>query len=320
MTDDLAQKRIEKLTDKGIDHLEAGRYQEALQVAAELEDAKGPLAFYLAGQAYAGINEIKSAVKTMRRGVLITPTFWTNWFFLGVYLGRLKKYEEALAAYNQALLCPRADADTIRLNMAMICSSCEDHERALSHLEGLEGVAMRWAIDCSRVLALEGGGRLAEAEELAEKFLKESPEGDEEYKNRVGFVAAALARIRLRQGRGTDEIRSFLMHCLDEYGCSTPVLGEITQLRDLRYSTESKYYRFVVLARLPVGHLWYRQAPVYGVIYDVVSDSESGALEMIKEFESATGVESVEVIDCKIREDSPEEPMGIYWISERFFP
>lgn len=319
MIDDIARKRIEKLTDKGIEHLEAGRHREVLQVAAELEYAKGPLAFYLAGQAFAGLNEIKSSLATIRRGVLKSPMFWVNWFFLGIYLGRLNKYDEALAAYDQALLCPQVDTDLVRLNMAINRIDANDYESALTYLDGIQNPSMRCGVDSSRILALEGIGRIAEAEGLADAFLKERSVGGEEYLKRVGFVAAALARIRLQQGCSTDEVRSFLMECLEESGCSAPVLGEIKKLRGLHYSKESKYYRFVILARLPVGHPWYREARAYGIVYDVVSDSEARALEMINEFESAAGVESIEVADIKIREDKPEEPMGVYWFSERLF-
>ncbi|MBU5614709.1 tetratricopeptide repeat protein [Geomonas azotofigens] len=319
MVDDLAKKRIEKLLDKGIDHLEAGRYTEALQVAAELEYAKNPFACYLAGQSYAGLNDVKSAVDTMRRGVLKTPTLWTNWLFLGICLSRLNRHEEASAAYDQALLCPHVKTDEVRINMALLGLDRHDYEAALTCLDGIEDASMRWCAESTRILALEGMGRIAEAGELAERFLEEHPERDDEYQKRVGFVVAALARIRQQQGCSKDEVQSFLMHCLDEYGSSNPLLGEIRRLKGFCYSDESKRYQFIIVARLPAGHPWYREARGYYVAYDVVSDSESRALEMINEFESVAGVESVEVADVRIREDKPEGPMGIYWVTERVF-
>jgi tetratricopeptide (TPR) repeat protein len=319
VTDEIARKRVEKLTDKGIDHLQGGRYQEAIQVAAELEDSNGPLAFYLAGEAYAGMKDIKKAVASMRRGVLAKPTVWWNWFFLGIYLGRLHRFEEALAALNQSLLCPEADRAMVHLNMAIFSVDWRQYDTALGYLDGIDNPAMRWGIDGTRVLALEGVGRIDEAAELAEKFLKDRPQGDEEYDKRAGFVAAALARFRLRQGLSKEEVRTFLLQCLDEYGCSTEVLREIACLKELRYSVDSKYYRFVMQATLPAGHPWYRAAGGYYVMYDVISDSESAALEMINEFESAAGIESLEVMECQIRGERPQDPMGVCWVTERFF-
>ncbi|WP_136514199.1 tetratricopeptide repeat protein [Geomonas edaphica] len=317
--DDIANKRIEKLTNQGLDHLEAGRYSEAIQVAMKLEEAKGPLAFYIAAEVYASSKNFRDAVSTMRRGVLKRPTFWTNWFCLGIYLGQLNKYEEALAAYEQALLCPQANADMIRLNMAFLSIACKAFQAALGYLDCLEQPSLRPGAEQARVAALEGVGRLAEAEALAEVLLKERTEGDGEYQKRVGLVAAALARIRLLKGRSKEEVRSFLMHFLEEFGCSTPVLYEIVKLEELRYSAESKYYRLAIVAKLPMDHPWYREAQAYGIVYDVVSDSEERALEMVKVFESAAGVESVDVASCKIRGDMPEEPMGVFWFSEKFF-
>ena len=320
MIDDLAKKRVEKLTNKAFEHLQAKRYRETIQAAMELEDAKeGVLAYYLAGEAYAGMNQIKDAIAVMRRGVLKRPTFWCNWFFLGIYLGRLDKFQEALAAHNQALLCPGVDADQVRLNLAITSIDAREYGSALSYLDGVNNPAMKWGVDGSRVLALEGVGRIAEAAESAEQFLKERPEADEDYDKRVGFIAAALARIRLRQGSSPEEIRRFLFHCLEEYGCSKAVLREITKLKGLRYSKESKNCSLVIHAKLPVGHSWYREAPGYVVAYNLIADSEQRALEMINEYESAAGVESIEVMDFRTKEETPEEPMGVYWISERFF-
>jgi tetratricopeptide (TPR) repeat protein len=265
------------------------------------------------------MEDIKGAVACMRRGVLITPTFWLNWFFLGIYLSRLKKYKTALAAYHQALLCPQADAAMVRLNMAILSIECREYGSALTYLDGVDNASMRWGVDGSRVLALEGVGRITEAAELAENFLKERPVGDEEYKKRVGHVAAALARIRLRQGEAAEDVRNFLLQCMEEHGCSSDLLQEIIKLKELRYSKDAKYYRLVVDASLPASHPWAREAGGYCVIYDVVSDSESEALEMINDFESAVGIESLEVMDCKIREERTQDPIGIYWFTERFF-
>jgi hypothetical protein len=209
------------------------------------------------------------------------------------------------------------DADMVRLNMAILAIDCGDFASALTYLDQIEKSDLRWGVEGSRVLALEGVSWFAEAAELGEQILEERPEGDEEYDKRVGFVAAAVARIRLRQGSSTDEVRSFLLHCLDEYGCSVPVLREIRGLEELRYSNDAKYFRFIIHASLPVGHPWYPKAQEYGIVYDVVSDSESGAFEMINQFESASGVESLEVLRVEIKEDKPDEPMGVYWVTER---
>jgi len=316
--DDLAKKRAEKLTDKGIEHLEAGRYQEAIKVAAELEDPNGPMAFYLAAQAYAAMNDMKTAVATMRRSVLRNPTIWMNWFLLGTYLRNLQKYDEALAAYDQALLCPQFEADEVYLNMAMVAIDCREYHNALTYLDRVDAPSMRWDINGLRVLALEGVGSITEAAELAEEFLKERSE-DDDYKKRAGFVAAALARIRLRQGRSKEEVRTFLFQCLEEYGSNSKLLQEIANLKELRYSEDSKYFRFLIQASLPVGHPWHREARGYGVVYDVVADTESHALDMINDFESAIGIESFEVLEIQIKEERPQDPMAIYGVSERLF-
>ena len=320
MNDELSRRRIEKLTDKAIAFLGEANHQAALEVADDLAGEKAPLAFYIAGQAYAGMNDLKSAVGTMRRGVLRRPSFWVNWFYLGIFLGKVGRKKEALAAYNQALSCPLVDADVVRLNVAILLVECREFEAALTALAAIDNASMRWGVDGTRVLALEGVGRFAEATDLGERFLEERPEGDEEYGKRVGYVAAALARIRLQQGRGREDVRGFLLQCLEEYGCSAPLLHEITNLNPLRYSKDAKYFRFVIDVRLPQSHPWYRQTPGYFVIYDVVSDTEPGALELIREFENPTGFESLQVVDCKVREERPEDPMGVYWVTERIFP
>lgn len=316
--DDIKRKRIQKLTDKGVRLFADGKYTETLQVAWHLEDEKGHLGFSLAAQAYAGMNDFDSAVAEMRRGVLIAPHVWLNWFFYAIYLEKIERHESALAAYQQALLCPLANSDLVHLNMAILSENRNEYESALTFLEGVHDPAMRWGIDGTRVLALEGLGRLSEAEELAEAFLKDKPESDDEYGKRVGFIVAALARIRLRRGASEQEVRGFLMQSLEEYGCSTGILGEIRNL-DLRYDSEAKRFQIVVGATLPLGHPWRREAGGYGVLYDVVAVSESEALVMIHEFESQIGVDILEVMDSKVVEEMPDQPLGVYWVTERVF-
>jgi tetratricopeptide (TPR) repeat protein len=318
VAEDITKKRVAKLTDKGIDLFAKGKYQEVLQIADELEGAKGALAFYLAAQAYAGLKDMKSAVAQMKRGVLMAPHIWMNWFYLGICLAHFERNENALAAYHQALLCPLVEADLVRLNMGILSIKCREYERALSLMEDVHNPSFRWGVEGTQILALEGVGRLTEAAALAEGFLRDRPESDAEYTQRVGFVAAALARIRLRQGSSAEETRSFLMQCLEEHGCSGEILNEIRNLNP-RCHKEAKYMRLVVAATLPVGHLWRREAGGYHVMYDVVTVSTSEALTMIHEFESHLGVESLEVVDSSVVEERPEDPLGVYWITERVF-
>lgn len=318
MIDDIARKRVEKLTERGIDLFEKGKYQEALQVAGELESAKGNYSFMLAAQSYAAMNDMKRAAAEMRRGVLRAPHIWLHWYYFGIYQGNLDKHQSALAAFDQALLCPTVDIDLVRATRADFLVRCGEYASALTFLEDISKPSLRWYAEGTRIRALAGLGRVVEAAEMAENFLRAEAEGDAEYGNRVGEVAATLARIRRGQGWSAEQTRTFLMQGLQEHGCSKEILSEIRNL-DLRCHKEAKRIQIVVGATLPVGHPWRREAGGYGVLYYVVAVSVAEALTMIHDFESHVGIEDLEVLDSKVSEERTDEPLGVYWFTERCF-
>lgn len=307
---DIMRKRAEKLTAKGFASLREGEYEVALEAAKELEEMRHTAAFDIAAQAYAGMDDLESAVKTLNRGLEKAPNCWLNWQLLGNYLSDLEKYDNAAAAYDKALACPDVWVGSVHLNQAVLATRRSEYESALAILNELHEDELRLVVASSRIEALEGIGRLDEAVMLAEDILagEWEEESDSQY---LGLIAAALARIRLRQGSAPNDVRNSVFKAVRLHGSNSALLRIIRNI-DARYSKEAQYFRLLVDCKIPEDNPLHSDAKGFYVTYDIVSDSVSHALDIVREFESDIGENGIHVEESEILEPRPEDPCGVY--------
>lgn len=307
---DIKKKRAEKLTAKGFASLREGEYEVALEAAKELEEMRHTAAFDIAAQAYAGMDDLESAVKTLNRGLEKAPNCWLNWQLLGNYLSDMEEYDKAASAYEKALACPDVWVGSVHLNQAVLAIRRSKYESALQILNELHDDELRFVVASSRIEALEGIGRHDEAVMLAEDILagEWEEESDAQY---FGLIAAALARIRLSQGSAPKEVRSFVLEAVSLYGANSALLRIIRNI-DAQYSREAQYFRLLIGCEISEDNPLHSEAKGYYVTYDVVSDSASHALDIIREFESDIGANGLYVEESEILEPRPEDPCGVY--------
>jgi tetratricopeptide (TPR) repeat protein len=307
---DMQNKKAEELTTKGFASLREGEYEVALEAAKELEEMRHTAAFDIAAQAYAGMDDLENAVKTLNRGLEKAPKCWLNWQLLGNYLSDMENYDNAAAAYENALACPDVWVDSIHLNQAVLATRRCDYESALVILNEHHDDELRLVAASSRMEALEGIGRLDEAVMLAEELLAGEYEEESDGKY-FGLIAAALARIRLRQGSAPNEVRNFVLEAVRLHGSNSALLRIIRNI-DAQYSKEAHYFRLLIDCQIPEDNPLYSEVKGYYVTYDVVSDSASHALDIVRDFESDIGAKGLHVEESEILEPRPDDPCGVY--------
>ncbi|HVI34322.1 tetratricopeptide repeat protein [Phenylobacterium sp.] len=104
---------------RGLALVEQGKTAEALAAAEELRSIRYSGAFEIEAQALAREGSKEEAIAVLRKGLEAAPTSWLNGNLLGNYLSDLGRYEEAFAAYEQALREPSADRVLIEANYAL---------------------------------------------------------------------------------------------------------------------------------------------------------------------------------------------------------
>jgi tetratricopeptide (TPR) repeat protein len=114
-----AQSRADKLMKRGLAYVKKGRTSEAMKVAKELHSIHYSGGFEIEAQALARDGLKDEAITVLREGLNAAPTSWLNGNLLGNYLSDQGRFEEAFAAYEEALRTPSADHILIQANYAM---------------------------------------------------------------------------------------------------------------------------------------------------------------------------------------------------------
>ena len=130
---------------RGLACVKDGRTIKAMEVAKQLHSLRYSGAFEIEAQALSQDGMRDEAVTVLRRGLEVAPTSWLNGNLLGNYLSDQGRYEEAFAAYEEALRTPTADHILIEANYAKAL------QRAGRKEEGRAKIATVTAQDLSNV-------------------------------------------------------------------------------------------------------------------------------------------------------------------------
>jgi tetratricopeptide (TPR) repeat protein len=304
------RKRVEQLSERGYACLRQREYKSALRFAKRLERLRYTAAFEIAGLAYAGLDDLETAVKTLERGVDLAPDCWLNWQLLGNYRSDLGRYEEAAIAYGRALTCPQVWEDSIRLNQAILANRREDYATALAFLDAVKDDQLTLQAASVRARALEGAGRPDESISLAEKCLAGDWQEDSAGEH-LAYIAATMARVRLARGGDPANVRQFALDSLQYDANNRDLLAFIRDL-DGRFSPQAQYYRLLVHRLIAEDDPLRAEMRGYFVQYDVVAETVAQALEWVGQFESVTTLDALSAEESDALEPRPQSPMGVY--------
>jgi tetratricopeptide (TPR) repeat protein len=307
--DDLDQ-RTEALMNQGFELLDEEEYEQALEVARELEKLESTGAFEIAALAHDGMDDVEEAVRVLHRGVEFAPDCWPNWQLLGNYLSDLDRFEEAEAAYEQALDCDDVWEASVRLNQAILAGRREWFDKALALLDKVDDPELALQVAENRVANLNGAGRPGEAAALAEQTLAANRE-DEEHGDSLARIAALLGQIHLAAGEDKTQLRKFALTWLDVDPLNEDIFELIRDL-DGEYADAVHYYWLFLHAKLPEEHPLAADAVGYFVSYGVIAENPQEALEFARRFEDE---QLAPLLECEeidlVEEVDSSEPKGV---------
>jgi len=314
--DDL-QQQCEALRNRGFEHLHDEEFEEALEVARQLEELRFSAAFEIAALAHDGLGNLEEAMRVLHRGVEAAPEAWTNWQLLGNFLSDLERFDEAEAAYEQALECEDPWADSIRLNQAVLANRRERFDQALEMLDLVEDPELRFHVAEQRIGILRRQDRQDEAEALAESILAEG-RGHQDGGDALARTAAMLGRIHLEQGRDRGEIRQLVFDWIDRDRACVPLMALLRDV-DGQCSDQAKSFELTVNVTFPDDHVLRRESAGFYLVCGVVADDADEALEFIRRLEDDNLGETFEIDEQRDSEADPQLLKGVYWRSGRIF-
>lgn len=311
---DRGRKRAAALYDQGRALIEEEEFEAALAIGRKLRKLRFSGAYEIEGLAYSGLDRDDDAVRVLREGLAIEPSVWVNWLLLGSCLSRLGNYDEALLAYDRAQASPQSDRDMVELNRAIVGIRREDYAFALRHLDAIHSYenapARLRAIGC-RVRALQGLGRVAQAEDLGLRTLREWRDtNDGEGKSDIAEIALVLGEIRL--GRGDDR-EAVLAHAIEWWRATRQerLLWLVREAQPLR-SPESHYFRLLLHGTISPGSDVDVDAQGFYSSADVVADSPEEALAFVLQLDPPERGVEVTVHEANALEPRPNGPKGVY--------
>jgi tetratricopeptide (TPR) repeat protein len=129
------QERADELMERGLAYVEADRTSEALAVADELYSLRYSGGFEIEALALARKGSKEDAVAVLRKGLQIAPQSWLTGNLLGNYLSDLGRFDEAFAAYENALRIPAADRTVVEANYTLALQRAGRNEAARAKLQ-----------------------------------------------------------------------------------------------------------------------------------------------------------------------------------------
>lgn len=310
----IQRRRVEKLSQKGYDLVEEEKFDQALEVARELDRLKYSAGFEIAALALAGKGDLAAAVRVLEDGVEKAPGAWLNWQLLGNFRSDLDRFTEAGAAYERALECPGVSRSSIRLNQAILANRTGDHAAVLQLAADVDDPEMAVWAAALRADSLTALGRLEEAERLGLQILKEAAEDGNA--DPLCNVALNLARIRLDRGEPRPAVRAFAVQQLERDPANNDLLTLIRDIDGL-YSETARDYRLLIRGQIPEGSPMAGEAEGFYSRWEVLADSPEEALEFIRAIDTPAAPLKVE--EWEARKGRPRDPKGVYWRSGRVY-
>ncbi len=312
--DGIQQRRIEKLSQKGYELIDAEEFDRALEVAEELERLRYSAAFEIAALAHAGQGDLAAAVRALERGVEIAPDVWLNWQLLGNCRSDLDLYAEANQAYERALECPGVSRSSVRLNQAILANRTGDHAAALRLAGEVDDPETAiWAAGL-RVDSLTALGKGEEAERLGLQILSEA--GEDADADPLCNIVLNIARIRLDRGDPRPDVRAFAVRQLERAPGHNDLLALLRDIDGL-YSETAQYYRLVIRGEIPEGDPMAGEAEGFYSRWEVLADNPEEALDFIRGIDTPAAPLKVE--EWNVLEARPRDPKGVYWRSGRVY-
>ena len=148
-------EHAEQLTQEAFAALEAGHYERVTELTAQLRELKFSSVFEIEALFHLDLNRPAQALQVLDEGTELVPDLWLLWQLKGNVLSDLKRYDDALAAYDRALDLEGADANSLRLNRATALWRDGRVKAALREVEstGIEGadLDLRWRLEALRL-------------------------------------------------------------------------------------------------------------------------------------------------------------------------
>lgn len=304
------EDEVRRIEREALEHLEAGRLDEARALAERLLTMGWSGGFEVKALALQRAGDPDAAIAALEAGVEAAPDAWALWHLLGTLRSDAGRLDAALAALDRAAAHEDADAMAIRFNRAVVQQRRGEPGAALDALEPILALprpppfaedALGLAAACLAEL-----GRGADGVALVEAALERCAADDPRRARLDAERAVAL-------DRAGEDAREAFERARDRGG-ATPALVALG--RRLEPAEAARPRRFELVVDAPLAEA----SSVAGLfrVFDVVAEDVAHALRLCRPWMPPEARAAVRVDSHEVRDAGALEP-GVHAVSPRLF-
>jgi tetratricopeptide (TPR) repeat protein len=304
----------EQLREVGLKCLDEEEWDRAFEVAGMLEELGDLSAFRIAALAHQGLDQPEAALKVLERGARKGATGWEHHHLLGCLYTELERYPEAEEAFTLALRDPKVQEIPVTLSQAGLARRSKRYEEAISLLDQIADPD--WALHAAtiKVGVLRAQEKYTEAISLGERALATT-----QLEPEAGHATLAAEVVYARGARGDplQPVVTFALNALQRYDWNCPELLEALRQVEDRYSKKARFFRILVVARVPPSSPRYARKKGWMASWDVVADNPEEALHEVRRHEDVDVRGRLAIDQCEEVEARPDLPKGVYFRGPR---
>lgn len=308
----------EALFEEGMELLEDGELEEAMEIGRRLQRLRWTGNFELRAAVHEKRGELYKAIEVLREGIDFARGPWMLFSRLGNYLSDAGKYEEALETYEKGLAVEGADETVFRLNKAIVLGRMDRREEALTEYRKLESQIdpcgpseqIYWHLKAAIARELFDSGDDQELLQLCERLSGEL-EITDDFAEEKARLTAAYACSLARQNKAAASYRWWSKSVNFDANTWLAKWQKRQWLLE-RNKAGGKVYQVLVEGEWPYDFAD-SGAPL-GFIrrYDVAADDPKQGFEFLKDFEPEEIRGSLTLVEFEVREEKTDQPKGVY--------
>lgn len=311
--------QIPALMDEAFEYLDNHKWKRAIKTGRKLLDLRHSSGFEILARAYAAQGKPKKTRQILQEAVELAPKVWILWELLGVACSDAGRYEEGAKAFQSALECPAANADSIHFNWAIMLDRQDRKAEAILLLRKIPNASPGW-FRARSLLAVflselgENKKALTMAETVWKQFAAVEDEDLWDNPERSGTTFWQLANVLWRLGGNKERSLECARRSVEFERGDERFLALIREIEE-QYSGKAKYYRLLVQGDWPEpietksGKT--RQAGFLSS-YDIVADNKEEALQLLKPLEPSEIRETLKIAESEVLQKKVKDLKGVY--------
>lgn len=309
------------LYKEGIELIEDGQFEKALEIGKRLERIRWTGGFELQAIAFENMDRLEDAIKILQRGIEAAGGPYFLFSRMGNYLSDMERYDEALEAYDKGLALSETDELLFKLNRGIVFWRKDNSKQALNEMAAYEaeannrGVdeAIYWHFKAQLADVLKDLERAAEYKKTVAE-LEPHIFDDDEFSSEKARICAAYAQYLWDQ-KSLEETERWLGRAIELDPANT-VAHWVVREKNKRLIPEGGIY-----FRMIIEGIWPASLSGDGIEYgffttvDCVAETSEQALALARPFFPKEVQKSLVAEEVEILEQDAEQPKGLYKFS-----